>query len=112
MSLVDTEHVHTVADSKYIGTHTEDGPPAERTNSEHLEKSVTVATADDDVALRIFTDVHALADEIDPHAEKRLVRKIDFYVIPFICITYLITYIDKATLSYGRAESLNPRAIR
>jgi hypothetical protein len=76
-------------------------------NSENVEHSVDnqtlekFNTANDDIALKVFTNIHAIADEIDPHAEKRLLRKIDLYVIPFICITYLITYIDKATLSYG-----------
>jgi hypothetical protein len=101
----DTKHVDALPDTKDIETHhTESSFPEERRESQQLEKTVTAATANDDVAFRVFTNIHALADEIDPHAEKRLVRKIDFYVIPFICITYLITYIDKATLSYGRAE--------
>ena len=101
----DTKHVDALPDTKYIGTHhTESGFPEERKASEQLEKTATAGTANDDVAFRVFTNVHALADDIDQRAEKRLVRKIDFYVIPFICITYLITYIDKATLSYDRVE--------
>lgn len=44
---------------------------------------------------------HVLQKEFDAKAERRLVRKIDAFIIPFICITYLITYIDKAALSYG-----------
>jgi hypothetical protein len=58
-------------------------------------------TADGDIGLKIFDDYQTLAAAIDPKAERRLVRKIDTYIIPFICMTYLITYIDKATLSYG-----------
>lgn len=42
---------------------------------------------------------------------KRVVRKIDMMVIPFICITYLVTYVDKAMLGYsavfGLKDSLN-----
>ena len=37
---------------------------------------------------------------------KRIVRKIDFMVIPFICITYLVTYIDKAMLGYSAVFGL------
>jgi hypothetical protein len=59
-------------------------------------------TTSGDIGLKLFNDYQALARDIDPQAERRLVRKIDCYVIPFICVTYLITYIDKATLSYGR----------
>ncbi|KAJ5629108.1 MFS general substrate transporter [Penicillium lividum] len=43
--------------------------------------------------------------------ERRVIWKIDLLVIPFICITYLITYIDKAMLGYsavfGLKESLH-----
>lgn len=49
----------------------------------------------------------------NPVLEKRVIRKIDLLVIPFICITYLITYIDKAMLGYsavfGLKESLHLR---
>jgi hypothetical protein len=59
-------------------------------------------TFENNAGLQVFaSNIHAITDHIDPHAEKRLVRKIDFYVIPLICVTYLVTYIDKATLSYG-----------
>jgi hypothetical protein len=54
-----------------------------------------------DVGLVVFQDGHVTGAGIDPKAERRLVRKIDMFIIPFICVTYLITYIDKATLSYG-----------
>ncbi|KAJ5455677.1 MFS general substrate transporter [Penicillium daleae] len=48
---------------------------------------------------------------IDSKLENRVIRKIDFMIIPFICITYLVTYIDKAMLGYaavfGLKESLH-----
>ncbi|KAF1846060.1 MFS general substrate transporter [Cucurbitaria berberidis CBS 394.84] len=43
---------------------------------------------------------------VDPVAENKLVRKIDMYIMPFLCITYLITYIDKATLGYAAVFDL------
>jgi hypothetical protein len=48
---------------------------------------------------------------VDPALEKRVLRKIDIMIIPFICVTYLVTYIDKAMLGYsavfGSKESLH-----
>lgn len=48
---------------------------------------------------------------IDSKLENRVIRKIDFMIIPFICITYLVTYVDKAMLGYaavfGLKESLH-----
>ena len=59
-----------------------------------------------DVALDHFSHTHDLAEPIDPEAERKLLRKIDWMVIPFICVTYLITYIDKATLGYAAVFGL------
>ena len=62
---------------------------------------------DGDVALDLFANGEELADVIDPVEEKKLVRKIDWMVIPFICITYLVTYIDKATIGYAAVFGLS-----
>jgi hypothetical protein len=32
----------------------------------------------------------------DKAMEKRIVRKIDMHILPFICISYLINYLDRA----------------
>lgn len=66
-----------------------------------MEDNQKFSTANGDVGLKMFDDYGALASPIDEKAERRLVRKLDMFIIPFICVTYLITYIDKATLSYG-----------
>lgn len=82
----------------------------DKQNPTHVEtfmpekEQIMKATHEDltgDVGLQMFNNINAVAEDIDPHAEKRLVRKIDWYIIPIICVTYLITYIDKATLGYG-----------
>jgi hypothetical protein len=94
----DTKHTDILPTAEHIETLPEDVFPQQGLEPQTLEKADTII---DDIAFRVFTNIHAIADDIDPHTEKRLVRKIDYCVIPFICITYLITYIDKATLSYG-----------
>ncbi len=66
-----------------------------------MEDAKKFSAADGDVGLKLFDDYDALAAPIDAKAEQRLIRKLDMFIIPFICVTYLITYIDKATLSYG-----------
>ena len=53
------------------------------------------------IALDSLSSGHVPGNEFASKAERRLVRKIDAFIIPFICITYLMTYIDKAALSYG-----------
>ena len=72
----------------------------------HSEIQPQLDAKDGDVALNLFTKGQELADPIDPVAEKKLLRKIDWMVIPFICITYLVTYIDKATIGYAAVFGL------
>lgn len=38
---------------------------------------------------------------IDPIEEKKLVRKIDWIILPCLGISYLFYYVDKTTLSYA-----------
>jgi hypothetical protein len=33
----------------------------------------------------------------DKAMEKRIVRKIDMHILPFICISYLINYLDRVS---------------
>lgn len=37
--------------------------------------------------------------------EKRIVRKIDWHILPWVCISYLINYLDRVNL--GNARTLN-----
>ncbi|KAK7181938.1 hypothetical protein DPSP01_009533 [Paraphaeosphaeria sporulosa] len=41
----------------------------------------------------------------DKAMERRVVRKIDMWILPFICISYLINYLDRVNL--GNARTLN-----
>lgn len=58
-------------------------------------------SADGDVALTLFDTVDDLHEPIDPEEEKRLVRKIDFMILPYLAVCYAFFYIDKTTLSYA-----------
>lgn len=55
--------------------------------------------------------LESLGSAVNRALERRVIRKIDMFVIPFICMTYLVTYIDKAMLGYsavfGLKESLD-----
>ncbi|RDW62394.1 MFS allantoate transporter [Coleophoma cylindrospora] len=76
-------------------------------SKEFMEEIAKHETVNGDIGMNMFEDFHDLAATIDPKAEARLVRKIDMYIIPFICITYLVTYIDKATLGYAAIFGLS-----
>lgn len=38
---------------------------------------------------------------VDPDASRRVLRKIDMYILPFLCITYALQFIDKTSLGYS-----------
>lgn len=64
-----------------------------------------------DTAATLFDD--GSAEPYTKSDEKRLVRKIDFMIIPYLAVCYAFFYIDKTTLSYaaifGIREDLNLR---
>jgi sugar phosphate permease len=66
---------------------------------------------DGDVALALFSDPQDLDEPVTPEEEAKLVRKVDWLVLPLIAVNYAFFYIDKTTLSYaaifGIREDLN-----
>ncbi|KAK1515912.1 uncharacterized protein CCOS01_13110 [Colletotrichum costaricense] len=54
-----------------------------------------------DVALALFDNVGDVHGSIDPEEERRLVRKVDWMILPYISVCYVFFYIDKTTLSYA-----------
>ena len=42
--------------------------------------------------------------EIDPVKEKKLVRKLDFHIVPVVMLLYLLSFLDR----YIYARSLDP----
>lgn len=66
---------------------------------------------DGDAAMALFHNAAELHEPIDPLEEKKLVRKIDMMILPYLAVCYAFFYIDKTTLSYaaifGIREDLN-----
>ncbi|KAI0121182.1 putative MFS allantoate transporter [Xylariales sp. AK1849] len=56
---------------------------------------------DVDVAMALFDHPDQLNEPLDPGEERRLVRKIDFLILPYLAVCYAFFYIDKTTLSYA-----------
>lgn len=54
-------------------------------------KHVAPASNEQDVAVGTVY----VPDLNDKAMEKRVVRKIDMWILPFICISYLINYLDR-----------------
>ncbi|KAH7024790.1 allantoate permease [Microdochium trichocladiopsis] len=66
-------------------------------------KPAKLTTTDDDVSVNnALVLLHAGAEEdIDEGARRRLVSKLDWRLMPILCITYALQSIDRTTLSYA-----------
>lgn len=85
---------HDVVDDKYSADvkHADSVEDARDTDSETKDNAVRPGWVDVD-------------DGFDPKMIKRLVRKIDFHVIPILALMYCISLIDRTNLSMARAAN-------
>ena len=61
---------------------------------------------DADEALTAVAALEGSALLLDADAERRLLRKIDWHLMPVLCVVYGLNYLDKTTLSYARSVCL------
>ena len=50
------------------------------------KRKLSAKSADGDVALALFNTLDDLHEPVDPAAEKKLVRKIDFMILPYLAV--------------------------
>lgn len=83
------------------------------------DNSTAVVTDDNDVALRFLKENNLVLDNNDDESEndkaifygshklqKKTMRKVDFVILPFLCVTYLLMFLDKALLNYAAAMGI------
>ncbi|KAL8952099.1 MAG: hypothetical protein Q9222_001967 [Ikaeria aurantiellina] len=56
---------------------------------------------DGDTAMALFSDPNEVHELVDPVEARKLERKIDFMILPYLAVCYAFFYIDKTTLSYA-----------
>ncbi|KAJ5356502.1 Major facilitator superfamily domain general substrate transporter [Penicillium concentricum] len=81
--------------------------PVESISAEH-EKKTPYVQATGDGALQLLEAGSPGA--LDPAASRRLLRKIDLYIMPLICIVYFLQYLDKIAISYASVTGLRESA--
>ncbi|PMD62332.1 putative MFS allantoate transporter [Hyaloscypha bicolor E] len=59
------------------------------------------ATGGGDTAMALFNSPTDVREAINPDEERKLVRKIDWMILPYLSVCYAFFYIDKTTLSYA-----------
>lgn len=76
----------------------------ELSNAEEISPTKTIDTLHNDEALRVLAGYTGDSDWAEGE-EAKLRRKIDWKLMPILCMTYGLLYYDKAML--GQAVSLN-----
>ncbi|KAF3075238.1 hypothetical protein CFAM422_002521 [Trichoderma lentiforme] len=90
------------------------GETVEKKQDLGLEQTPTLGVAekgeiveiDADEALNAVAGLDTAALQIDEETERRLLRKIDWNLMPLMCIVYGLNYLDKTTLSYASIMGL------
>ncbi|KAK7744108.1 Allantoate permease [Cytospora paraplurivora] len=61
---------------------------------------------DADEALRVLEGENGEVVELTPEADRKLLRKIDWHLMPLLCLVYGLNYLDKTTVSYASIMGL------
>lgn len=61
---------------------------------------------DADEAFKVLEGENGETIELTPEDERRLLRKIDWHLMPLLCLVYGLNYLDKTTVSYASIMGL------
>ncbi|RAH51868.1 MFS allantoate transporter [Aspergillus piperis CBS 112811] len=85
---------------------TEKSPPPmtvdeETGTTEKIDPTIAEHAKDADEALAVFEDLHGEVITLDEETNKRILRIIDWHIMPIMCLVYGMNFLDKTTLSYA-----------
>ncbi|KIW33174.1 uncharacterized protein PV07_00045 [Cladophialophora immunda] len=67
-------------------------------------------TKNADAALELLASTGGLEQPTDPARSRRLLRRIDYHIMPLICTVYFLQYLDKTSISYASVTGLKESA--
>ncbi|KAI9927618.1 hypothetical protein MW887_003239 [Aspergillus wentii] len=67
----------------------------------HVDPTLEKHAQDGDEALNAFEELQGETITLDEETNKRLLRIIDWHLMPIMCFIYGMNYLDKTTLSYA-----------
>lgn len=95
----------SMSDPQYFSSNDGDGNKIavshEEMESRRRADWKTSHSGDGDTAMALFDTPDQVDEPIDPKERRRLERKIDFMILPYLAVCYAFFYIDKTTLSYA-----------
>ncbi|KAF2197459.1 membrane transporter [Delitschia confertaspora ATCC 74209] len=84
----------------------EDGHRVSIANGKAVPEKLLKHANDADAALKAFESMEGQALEMTEETRKKLLRKIDWHLMPIMCLVYGLNYLDKTTLSYASVMGL------
>lgn len=67
-------------------------------NGRHIDERILKHSHDADVALQAIQQADGQVIEIDAATNKRLLRIIDWHLMPLMCVVYGMNYLDSTSL--------------
>lgn len=77
------------------------GISADAMRSGSVPDTILKHSHDADAALKAFSSYQGQVLEISEETNRKLLRKIDWHLMPILCIVYGLNYLDKTTISYA-----------
>ncbi|EXJ77960.1 hypothetical protein A1O3_09119 [Capronia epimyces CBS 606.96] len=87
-----------------------EGPPPTKVVPDVTSTDELSATEKGDAALQILRQSGGLQQPLDSERSRRLLRRIDYHIMPLICVVYFLQYLDKIAISYGSVTGLKTSA--
>lgn len=81
-------------------------PLADAIRAGSVSEKIVEHSHDADEALKAFQGHEGEVIHIDEATNRRLLRRIDWNLMPVMCIVYGLNYLDKTTLSYASIMGL------
>ncbi|KGO73857.1 Major facilitator superfamily domain, general substrate transporter [Penicillium italicum] len=93
-------------EEKAIGIYSSVDNGIEVGNIKHVDPMLEKHAHDADEALKALGDLQGETIELDEATNRRLLRIIDWHMMPIMCFIYGMNYLDKTTLSYASIMGL------
>ncbi|OAA60327.1 MFS allantoate transporter [Niveomyces insectorum RCEF 264] len=77
-------------------------------DSGYNAEPVTKYREEDDEALKAFANLGGEPTVLDAATRKRLLRTIDWHLMPVLCLVFGLNYLDKTSLSYASIMGMQP----
>lgn len=76
-------------------------PLADAIRTGSIDAKILEHSHDADEAMKAFMGREGQVIELDEATNKRLLRRIDWNLMPVMCVVYGLNYLDKTTISYA-----------